>query len=617
MKIFGFQIQRAERRASKSDSESAWLGGAGSNSAAGVSVTPDSALQATAVYGCVRILAETLGMIPLNVFKRGENNSRSKATDHPLHKLLHDSPNERQTSIEFREMLMGHLALRGNAYAQIIFAKNGSVMELRPIHPDHIELKVLDEMRWFYSYRSPISNKNFNLRSDEVLHLKGVSLDGWTGLSPIDTLRDVVGTTMAADEHSARFFGNNARPGGVLTYPTKLNAKELQNLRESWERVHNGPQNSNKVAILEGGLKWESVSMTNEQSQFLQNRQFQITEIARIFRIPPHMIGDLTKSSFSNIEQQSQEFVTYTMMPWFVRWEQAILKSLFSEKEQQTFFAEFNTNALLRGDTTARGQYYQLARVNGWMNIDEIRELENMNPLPDGLGQTYMQPLNMKTLGEDDPSPSTEPTVEPSTEPTDPEDSTTTPDATQSRAMKAAATVLFEDLIGRIVRKEQKAIQSGAKRENFIEWKQEQFAKNELMLRDNLRPAVNLYLSQIRELAIRSNATCIAEDIMPEITEKCLIRIGTQYLADEERDIKRLASQSLSIIEAACFQIHVRRVEQEKKPSALPTINLESPPTEVTVVIDKPKTQVTVREMDFKRDDTGRIVGAKLREIVQ
>ena len=360
------------------------------STAAGVDVTVESSLQSVAVFACVRILAETVASLPLVLYRRLAR-GKERATDHSLYSLLHDLPNPEMTSVELRETLMGHLALWGNAYAEIEYDNAGRVRGLWPLRADKVTPKRQGG-RLVYVVEMPIGPDE-TLPSDRVMHIRGLGYDGMVGYSPIGLARQAVGLALATEEFGARFFGNGARPGMVLEHPGKLSDEAYDRLKESWEMRHQGLSQAHRIAILEEGMKAEAIGIPPEDAQFLQTRKFQVTEIARLFRVPPHMLADLERATFSNIEHQSLEFVIHTIRPWLVRWEQAIHRDLLSENERQTYFAEHLVAGLLRGDVASRYQAYATARQNGWMSANDIRELENMNPV-DG-GDVYLVPLNM------------------------------------------------------------------------------------------------------------------------------------------------------------------------------------------------------------------------------
>ena len=365
-------------------------------SSSGKSVNEKTALQTTAVYACVRILAETIASLPLHTY-RYSTGGKEKAMNHPLYYLLHSEPNPEMTSFVFRETLMGHLLLWGNAYAQIIRDGRGRVVGLYPLLPNKMLVNRNDQGILYYQYEK--DGQTFLLRNYEVLHIPGLGFDGLIGYSPIAMAKNAIGMALATEEYGAKFFANGASPGGVLEHPGVV--KDPARIRESWNSVYQGSGNAHRVAVLEEGMKFQSIGIPPEQAQFLETRKFQINEIARIFRIPPHMIGDLEKSSFSNIEQQSLEFVMYTLDPWVVRWEQAIQRALFSETEKRQYFAKFNVDGLLRGDYQSRMNGYAVGRQNGWLSSNDIRELENLNRIPAELGgDLYLINGNMTKLAD-------------------------------------------------------------------------------------------------------------------------------------------------------------------------------------------------------------------------
>ena len=356
----------------------------------GKSVNERSSLQMTAVYSCVRILSEAVAGLPLHVYRYNEAGGKEKAIDHPLYRLLHDEPNTEMTAFAFRETLMSHLLLWGNAYAQIIRNGRGEVIGLYPLMPNKMKVDRDSKGNIYYTYSRTQDDTKISkpgevvLSPHEVLHIPGLGFDGIIGYSPIAMAKNAVGMAIACEEYGAKFFANGAAPGGVLEHPGIV--KDPERVRQSWNSVYQGSGNSHKVAVLEEGMKYTPIGISPEQAQFLETRKFQINEIARIFRVPPHMVGDLEKSSFSNIEQQSMEFVKYTLDPWVVRWEQTINRMLFSSEEKKTYFVKFNVDGLLRGDYQSRMNGYATARQNGWMSSNDIRELENLDKIPAELG---------------------------------------------------------------------------------------------------------------------------------------------------------------------------------------------------------------------------------------
>lgn len=365
-------------------------------SCSGIDVDEDTALKISTVYACVKVIAETIASLPLVLLKELTNGDSEKAKQHPLYSVLHDAPNNEMTSFTYREMMMTNLLLWGNSYSLIKRDSAGHVIELYPLKSKNMVVErdpITDKIKYRYTNNKGIT-KVYSPR--QVLHIPAFTFDGVVGVSPITYAREAMGLALATEEFGARFFGNGARPGGVLEHPGVV--KDPEKLRESWNKVYQGTKNSHKVAVLEEGMKYHEVGMSPEDSQFLQTRSFQINEICRIFRVPPHMIGDLSRSTFSNIEHQSIDFVVHTIRPWITRWEQAIAKSLLNEEERSIYYARFNVNGLMRGDFSSRMAGYAIARQNGWMSANEIRALEDMNQIPsDQGGDLYLLNGNMIT----------------------------------------------------------------------------------------------------------------------------------------------------------------------------------------------------------------------------
>ena len=386
-------------------SYSFFLGGTSS----GKYVTERSAMQMTAVYCCVRILSEAVASLPLQFYRYTDDGGKEKAVDHPLYFLLHDEPNPEMTSFIFRETLMTHLLLWGNAYSQIIRNGKGEVVALYPLMPDRMKVDRDEHGRLYYEYTVYDADdvdgrkgtnkvgRTVRLQPHDVLHIPGLGFDGLVGYSPIAMAKNAIGLAIATEEYGSKFFANGAAPSGVLEHPGTI--KDPSKVRESWQATFGGSGNANKIAVLEEGMKYTPISISPEQAQFLETRKFQIDEIARIFRVPPHMIGDLEKSSFNNIEQQSLEFVKYTLDPWVSRWEQAMVRALLTPDEKKKYFFKFNVDGLLRGDYQSRMNGYATARQNGWMSANDIRELENLDRIPaEQGGDLYLINGNMTKL---------------------------------------------------------------------------------------------------------------------------------------------------------------------------------------------------------------------------
>lgn len=382
--LFGFTQARDKPRDVAAGSGYSFLFG---KTTAGKPVNENTAMQTTAVYACVRILSEAIASLPLHVYKYKDGGGKELVHDHPLYFLLHDEPNPEMTSFIFRETLMSHLLIWGNAYAQIVRDGAGRVLGLYPLLPNKVTVERDEKGDIYYVYsRNSDENPNFNqygdvvLKAEDVLHIPGLGFDGLIGYSPIAMAKNAVGMTLACEEYGASFFANGANPGGVLEHPGVL--KDPAKVRESWNSVYRGSNNAHKIAVLEEGMKYQQIGIPPEEAQFLETRRFQISEIARLYRVPLHMIGDLERATFSNIENQSLEFVKYTLDPWVIRLEQSMSKALLLPGEKGTYFIKFNVDGLLRGDYKSRMDGYSVGRQNGWLSANDIREMENLNPIP-------------------------------------------------------------------------------------------------------------------------------------------------------------------------------------------------------------------------------------------
>jgi HK97 family phage portal protein len=363
-----------------------FLGGA--QSSTGIVVNERNAAKFSAVYSSIRVLSESLAVLPLPVYRRLPTGGKERANDHPLYSVLHDIANEQTTSFIWRETIMNHILTYGNGYSYIQRDRGNRVVGLWILRPDKTfcERKANGELK----YRTVTDNgMNVIFNFEDVLHIPGLGFDGISGQSPIAMAREAIGLGLAAEEFGGRFFGNGANAGGVLEHPGKLGEQAHKNLKSDIETKYEGLGRSHKLIVLEEGMKFNKLSIPPNEAQFLETRKFQINEIARIYRVPPHMLGDLERATFSNIEQQDIGFVKHTMLPWLKRWEQQIFLKLFSQSERKAFFAEFNVDGLLRGDIKSRFEAYQIAHQNGWYNADDIREKENDNPQPDEQGKVY------------------------------------------------------------------------------------------------------------------------------------------------------------------------------------------------------------------------------------
>lgn len=365
----------------------------GVSSSSGVKINEDTALSITAVYAAVRVISETVSSLPLKVYKKTPE-GREEYRDNNLWKLLHDTPNREMSSYTFREVLTGMALTHGNGYAEIVRDGSGRPVELWPMLPGYVTIEVVDN-RIVYIFNG--AGGSIYFEADQVFHIKNFSTDGIIGKSPIRLAREALGLSVAAERMGGERFANSSHPGGVLEHPGKLSPEGLENLRKSWEALHKGTGNSSRVAVLEEGMRFNNISIPSDDAQWIETRKFQISEIARMYRVPPHTIGDLERSTFSNIESQQISFYRDTLLPWLTRWEQEIQRKLILDKD--ALYAEHNVDGIMRGDTEARYQSYKVARESGILSVNEIRMRENLNPIEGG--DIYLQPLNMVSVSDE------------------------------------------------------------------------------------------------------------------------------------------------------------------------------------------------------------------------
>lgn len=535
-----------------------WVGGR--QSAAGVTVTATTATQLTAVYAAVNFLSKAVASLPLFIYRRLEDGGKERDPNHPLFRLFHDQPNRWQTSFEFREMLQGHVALRGNAYAQILFDAGGRVTDLIPRHPDRVRPFWGPDGLPVYDWQ-PASGGAQIILAGEMLHVRTRSDDGLVGIAPIDAAREALGSAIATQEYSARLFSNDARPGGVLKHPGKLSDEAHKKLKDSWETAHAGVQQAHRVAVLEEGLSWEQIGLRADQAQLLESRKFGVVEIARIFDLPPHILKDLDRASFSNIEQQSIELVVHSLRPWLVRWEQRLMFSLFSARDTQTHFVEFLIDALLRGDAAARSNFYRTLWGIGALSQNDVRRLENMNPIEGG--DTFYVPLNMIPIGE---SPTN-----------DAEGRTIIPEVRQiaslsEREKRQAKLVrgrtrlrniharLFKDAAGRMIRREIKAVREAVQRflstrtvEGLEAWLDDFYRRHQDAVSQTMRPTLATYaeatVAQVAEELGQDDV--LSSDALERHVSAYAQRLGERHTGSSRGQLRELmaADNPLGAIE--------------------------------------------------------------------
>lgn len=472
--------------------------------AAGVSVSGEGALKLSAVYAAVRVLSETVASLPLLVYERQADGSKQRAPNFYLYDLLHREPNPYQTSFEFRENLVAHLALWGNAYCEIELDGRGRVAGLWPLRPDRMLRVFRQGGQVRYRYQLP-DGGTVTLSGDQVWHLRLMG-DGLQGYSPIGLARQSVGLGLAAEHFGADFFGNGARPGGVLEHPGELGEEGMQNLRTGWESAHGGLGRSNRVAILEEGMTYKAIGVPPDDAQFLETRKFQVEEIARIFRVPLHMVGMLDRATFSNIEHQSIDFVVHTIRPWLVRIEQSIGNKLMTARDRSRYFAEFLVDGLLRGDVESRYQAYATGRQNGWLSANDIRRLENMNPIEGG--DVYLVPLNMVPADEIEGGDRDRGGAR---ERFDVEMEKRSRRAMGNRRrLSEAQVVVFADVLARILRREINDVSSGVRKllkrtdllDDVRDWLSEFYTEHETFIRKQVTPSMHAYIELVQHEAM-------------------------------------------------------------------------------------------------------------------
>ena len=361
---------------------------------AGVRITPETALQCSAVLACVRLIAENVATVPLHLYRRLAQGGKERARDLPLYRLLNQQPNGWQTSFEFREMLTAHCLLYGNAYAEIRSGAAGAVSELHPLHPSRMKVEQLEDGSLRYCYREGNGSET-RYTQDQIFHLRWLSNDGVMGMLPITLARDAIGLAQALEAHGGAYFGNACRLSGLMESDNPITVETAERLREQFERLHRGADRAFRTAVLPQGVKWKDVQGTNESSQFLESRQYQVIEVCRAYRVDPSYVQDKTKVGYASQEQAAIDLVQQTLLPWFRRWESAITRDLVVRDD--VYFAEFDTRGLLRGDLAAQANWLREMIGLGIYSVNEAREVLNMNPIgPEG-DQRYMQ-LNMTTM---------------------------------------------------------------------------------------------------------------------------------------------------------------------------------------------------------------------------
>lgn len=371
------------------------------SSATGLNVSEETALKCAAVYSCVRVLSESVAQLPLKTYKRLKGKGKEPFPDHPLSKLLSLTPNPEMTAFTFWETMMAHLPTWGNAFAFIEWNGAGHPAALWPLKPNRVEVRRMENGEIGYILSTDKGQKQIYY-AENILHIPGLGFDGLVGYSVIRMAAEAIGLDMAAERYAGKFFGNSATPGGVFEHPTKMSKEAQERFKEGWEQMHTGLENAHKTAVLEEGMKYKQITVNPEDAQLLESRKFSRSIISGLFRVPAHMINDLEKATFSNIEHQSIEFAKYTLTPWLRRIEQSLNTRLFTPREQDEYFAEFVLDGLLRGDVKSRNEAHEIAIRSGYVSINEVRAEENRPPVEGGdRNLVQMQMIPIDQLGQE------------------------------------------------------------------------------------------------------------------------------------------------------------------------------------------------------------------------
>lgn len=358
-------------------------------------VNTATAMSFSAVFACNRVLSETLASCPIFLYEKGDKGNRAQVTDAPEYGLLHYAPNAEMTPGQFKEFGMSNINLGGNLIAQKVFNMHGEILELRPITWDRVRIDIDKKSGRLLYY---IDGKQEPKTRDEILHIPGLTLDGYIGITPLTYAAMTVDIGVSQDKFEKNFYHNRASTSGIFQYPNELSDEGFQRLKKDIKKNYTGLSNAGVPMILEGGGQFKEITMKLTDAQFIESKRFRIEDVARIFRVPLHLIQDLTRSTNNNIEHQSLEFIVYTMLPWFKRWEENLnLQLLSNESKRKNRYFEFKIDSLLRGDAQTRATAYAQGRQWGWLSVNDIRRLENMNPIENG--DRYLEPLNMVEAG--------------------------------------------------------------------------------------------------------------------------------------------------------------------------------------------------------------------------
>lgn len=527
----------------------------GSPTWTGRNISTEGALEYVAVYACCSLISETIGAMPLHLYSRLGTGGKRTADEHPLYALLHDQPNPEMSAIELREALVGHLCTWGNAYCEIQRNDRG-VVALWPLRPDKMELKRTERGQLFYSYRLPDGTKKpFDLSL--IWHIHGFGSNGLTGYSPIGMARQAIGLGMAVQEYGARFFANDSKPGGVLKHPGRLSDKGAERLKASWEEAFRGLENKHRVAVLEEGVEWQGIGLPYEDARFLETRKFEKAEIESLYRVPPHMVADVERNTSwgSGIETMSIGFVTYTLLPYMVRIEQSVRRDLLLPSERRQYYAKHVASGLLRGDAVTRATALQIQRQNGIINADEWRELEDMNPLPDGQGQVYIVPMNMMSADSlTTPEPAPQPAALPEKPPVRALESGEQRSIGSRRRIAQAHHGLFFDAAARVVKRETQDVGRAAEKHlqkrddaSFFAWLERYYRTLPDDVVKTLLPVLRSYSDLIAADAAAEIG--VAPSIVDDLDAFCrqyLAFVGQYWAASSQGQLRQIVRNAIA-----------------------------------------------------------------------
>lgn len=510
--------------------------------AAGVPVTEATALTLSAVYCAVQIYAGAVASLPLIVYRETAQ-GRERATDSPLWPLLHQAPNPLMTSFQWRERLMVHLLLWGNAYDEVVRDGRGRVVELWPLPPWDVRPR-LDGQNLTYEVR--VQGVVRILPRERVLHVAGLGFDGLVGRSVIGHARESLGLALAAQQYGATFFGAGAHVSGVLTYPGVLSEEARERLRRDWERMHSGVASAHRIAVLEEGMRYERIGIPPEDAQFLQTREFQIEEVARWFNIPPHMLKDLRRGTYANVEHQAIEFLRYSLLPWLRRIETALDVQLL-DRGRTGLYAEHLVEGLLRGDTESRYRAYAVARQWGWLSANDVRRLENMDPVPGG--DVYLVPLNMVPATSTQSPPEPEPGVRAALE----RRAASVEGWRERHRLRTAMRQVVRDAAGRLIAREVDELRRGLSRlsgeRSIADWQayvEELYRRHRARIERDMRAPTLAIAEAIAPVAAREVGGEVAIEDLGQFLDELVQSIADRWLESSTGQLRALLEQAVA-----------------------------------------------------------------------